>query len=224
MFAGFTRLAMFTGLTLLARFTLLAGLALVTRFAVLARLLLFALIRLVAVAVTLSALAHKGLRLLLHRNEAGLLAEIREALAVIVEIIGRRHVVDVARLRLVLTELLLGGGNQAKIVLGVLIVVLGRHGVTGRTGIARELDVFFGDMGGGATDLDIRPVRLEHPGQRVLAAPVIIIVVVVTIVVVTSAAIPVAHPLVVLTVSHVLPLFQPLLGALNVRSLELLLS
>jgi hypothetical protein len=57
---------------------------------------------------------------------------------------------------------------------------------------------------GGATDLDVGPVGLEHPGHRVLAAPVVIIVVVIAVVV------PVTHALVViLTVSHVLPLFQP---------------
>jgi hypothetical protein len=60
-------------------------------------------------------------------------------------------------------------------------------------------------VGGGTADLDVGPVRFEHPGHRVLSAPVIIVIVVVTIVV-----IPVTHPLVVvLTVSHVSPLFQP---------------
>jgi hypothetical protein len=56
-------------------------------------------------------------------------------------------------------------------------------------------------MGGGATDLDVGSVRFEHPGHRVLTAPVIIVVVIVVI--------PVTHPLVILTVSHVSPLFQP---------------
>jgi hypothetical protein len=57
---------------------------------------------------------------------------------------------------------------------------------------------------GSAADLDIGPVRFEHPGHRILAAPVIIIVVIVAVII-----IPVTHPLVVLTVSHVSPLFQP---------------
>jgi hypothetical protein len=61
-------------------------------------------------------------------------------------------------------------------------------------------------VGGGAADLDIGPVGLEHPGHRVLAAPVAVIPVIIIIAVV----VPVTHPLVVvLTVSHVLPLFQP---------------
>jgi hypothetical protein len=56
-------------------------------------------------------------------------------------------------------------------------------------------------MRGGAADLDIGSVRFEHPGHRVLTAPVIVVAVIVVI--------PVTHPLVVLTVSHVSPLFQP---------------
>jgi hypothetical protein len=67
-------------------------------------------------------------------------------------------------------------------------------------------------MGRGAADLDVGPVGLEHPGHRVLAAAPVVVAAVVVIAVV----IPVPHPLVVLTVSHVLPLFQPLkLPALN---------
>jgi hypothetical protein len=59
-------------------------------------------------------------------------------------------------------------------------------------------------MGGGAADLDVGSVGFEHPGHRVLAAPIVIVVIVVIVVV------PVAHPLVVvLTVSHIVPLFQP---------------
>jgi hypothetical protein len=144
-------------LTRFARFTVLARLTMLTRFALLTRFagrLLVALIgRVVAVATlviagTTVAVANKrlGLRLRLRRNEAGLLAEIREALAVIIEIIGRRHVLDIARRRLVLTELLLGSSDQAKIMLGMLIVVLGCNGIAGGAGITRELDVFFGNM------------------------------------------------------------------------------
>jgi len=82
---------------------------------------------------------------------------------------------------------------------GVLVVVFGRHRIAGASRVARQLHVFLGNVRGGAADLDIGAVRFEHPGQWVLAAPVVIVVIV----------IPVAHPLVVLTVSHVVPLFQP---------------
>ena len=124
------RLTGFTMLAVLTRFALLAGFTMLTSFAVLTMLARRLL------------LAGLGLR----RNEAGLLAKIRKALAVIVEIVRRRDIVDVARHRLVLTELLLGSGNQSEIVLGVLIVVLRRDGIAGGAGVARELNVFLGHM------------------------------------------------------------------------------
>ena len=114
----------------------------------------------------------------------------REALALVLAFFRRRHFVVGARLRLVLPELLLGGGDQAEIMLGVLVVVLGRDRIAGRARVARQLDVFFRDVGGGAADLDVGSVRFEHPGHRVLTAPVIVVVVIVVI-------IPVTHPLVV---------------------------
>ncbi len=198
MFAWFTItmltwLTMFACLAVFALVTVFARLAMLTLFA---RLLLVALIGLVVAALALTAVAHERLRLLLGGNEAGLLAEMREALALVVEIVDGQ-ILGVARLRLVLAELLLSSGNQAEIVLGMLVVILRGDGISRRAGITGKLDVFLGNMGGSPTDLDVRSVRLEHPGQRVLAAPVII------------AAVPVAHPLVVLTVSHVLPLFPP---------------
>jgi hypothetical protein len=64
-------------------------------------------------------------------------------------------------------------------------------------------------MGGGAANLDIGTVGFENPGHRVLAAPVVIVIIIIVV-------IPVTHPLVVvLTVSHVLPL----LAAFGVLSL-----
>src|SRR5882724_4910159 len=139
-------------------------------------------------------------RLWLHRDEAGLLSEIRKAFAFVVGVL-RGHFILGARLRLVLTELFLRGGDQAKIMLGMLIVILGGYRIAGGARVARQLHVFFCDVGCGAADLDVGSVGLEHPGHRVLAAPVAVIPIVI---------IPVAHPLVVvLTVSHVLPLFQP---------------
>ena len=171
-------------------------------FAMMLARLLVALVGLtVAALFTLIVVADVGLRLL--RNKARLLAEMREALAIVVAVFRRRlHFGVDARLRLVLPELLLRGGDQAEVMLGVLVVVLGRDRVAGRARVTRQLNVFFGDVRGGAADFDIGSVRFEHPGHRVLTAPVIIIVVVIVI-------IPVTHPLVVLTVSHVSPLFQP---------------
>src|SRR6185437_13716676 len=95
---------------------------------VFARLVLVALVGLpLPLNVALMVLArHEGLRLC--RDKTRLLSEVREILAVVVTVLGR-HLTLAARLRLVLTELLLGGGNQAEIVLGVLIVVLRGHRV-----------------------------------------------------------------------------------------------
>src|SRR6202041_1416086 len=140
-------------------------------------------------------------RVRLGRDEAGFLPEIRKAFALVVAVL-RRHFILGARLRLVLTELLLGSGDQAEIMLGMLVVVLGGYRIAGRARVARQLHIFFRDVGCGAANLDVGSVGFEHPGHRILAAPVVIIVVVIVV--------PVAHPLVVvLTVSHIVPLFQP---------------
>ena len=142
---------------------------------------------LVAVGLAVAALlarivvANEGLRLL--RDEARLLAEMREALALVVAVFRRRlHFGVDARLRLVLPELLLRGCDQAEIMFGVLVVVLGRDRIAGRARVTRQLNVFFGDVRGGAADLDIGPVRFEHPGHRVLTAPVIVVVVAIIVV------------------------------------------
>jgi len=176
-------------------------LRLLTLFAV-----MFAIARLVLVALLIGlplALVVSGIvvplheRLLLNRDETGLLPKTRKALVVLGVIGG--HFSLVPGLRLVLAELLLRDSDQTEIMFGMLVVVLGGDRVAGRTRVARKLHVFLGDVGGGPADLDVRSIRLEYPGHRVLATPVVVIVVVV----------PVTHPLVVLTVSHVVPLFQP---------------
>ena len=76
-------------------------LALLARFTVLARLLLLALIGLTA--FTMAIVAHIGLRLLLLRNEARLLSEIRKTVGIVVAVLACDGLVA-ARLRLVLTE------------------------------------------------------------------------------------------------------------------------
>ena len=135
----------------------------------------------------------------MNRNKSGLLPEVRKALALVFAVLGG-HFVFGARLWLILPELLLRRGDQAEIVFSMLIVIFGGDWIARGACVARELNIFFRYMGRGATDLDIGTVGLEHPGHRVLAAPVAVIPVVI---------IAVAHPLVVLTVSHVLPLSQP---------------
>lgn len=160
--------------------------------ALFARLMLFAWLKL---------LLARRIRLLLLRDEAGLLSEVRVAVEIaVVAALARIARLIHARLLLVLilAELLLRSRDQTEIVFGVLIVVLGGNRIARRARIARELDILLGNMGGRAADLDIGAVRIEHPGHRVLAAPVIVIIIVVVIPVIP-------HPLVILTVSHVLP-------------------
>ena len=138
------------------RLRLILRLRTMVAFAMFAGLLVVALIGLLAVTrlmITLVialavAVAHEGLLLLRRlRDEARLLAEIGEVLAVILAVVtaGVDGLVA-ARLLLVLAELLLGGRDQAEIVLGVLVVVLGRDRVTGRARVTRQLNVFFGDV------------------------------------------------------------------------------
>ncbi len=123
--------------------------------------------------------------LLLDRDKAGLLPETRKAFLLVA--ILRGHFSIGPRLRLILTELLLGRGDQTEIMLGMLIVILGGDRVAGRARVARQLHIFFSDVRGGAADLDVRSIGLEHPGHRVLAAPVAII---------PLLLLPVTHPLV----------------------------
>ena len=48
--------------------------------------------------------------------------------------------------RVALAELLLRRRDQAEIMLGVLIIVFRRHRIAGGLRVARELDVFLGDV------------------------------------------------------------------------------
>ena len=97
--------------------------------------------------------------------------------------------------RLVLPELLLRRGDQTEIMLGVLVIVLRRDRIAGCGRIARELDIFLGDMIGGAADLHIRPVGFVNPRQRIM----------------TLAAVTSTHAMMlmlVLTVPHGSPVFD----------------
>src|SRR5207248_5362345 len=146
------------------------------------------------------AVAHER-RLLRLRNEARLLAEVGEILTVVLAVVAAADGLVAAGL-LVLAELLLGRRDQAEIVLGVLVVVLGGDRVARGARIARKLEIFFRDVRGRAADLDVGSVRFINPGHRVLAAPVIVVVIIIVV--------AVAHPLLVLTVSHILPLIPAL--------------
>src|SRR3954453_6656321 len=84
-----------------------------------------------------------------------------------------------------LVQLLLGGGDDAEIVLGVLEIVLGRHRIAARLRVAGELAVFLGDMLSRAADLHVRAIGLIALRQGI--GPLVVV----AVVVVTTAHTPV---------------------------------
>ncbi len=104
-----------------------------------------------AIAVIRFAAAHHGMTLIL---------------AFVVEgFIVRRVSFRAVELRLLLSlaELLLCCGDQAEIVFGVLIIILRRYRIARSLRVARELDVFFRDVGRRTADLHVRTVRFIYP-------------------------------------------------------------
>ncbi|KRQ13224.1 hypothetical protein AOQ71_14825 [Bradyrhizobium manausense] len=195
------RLVLRLRLLVILRLRTMVALAMFARLLIaLIGLLVVALLVVTLVIALAVAVAHEGLLLRRLRNETRLLAEGREIIAVVLAVIAAGVDGLFAAWLLVLAELLLGRRDQAEIVLGMLVVVFGGNRVARGAGVARQLKIFFGDVGGSAADLDVGAVRFVDPGHRVLAASVVVIVVVVAV----------AHPLLVLTVSHVLPLIPAL--------------
>lgn len=117
----------------------------------------------------------------LWRGEAGV--HVRH---IVVEIVVLLPIGALAVLRL------LGARDDAEIMFGVLEIVLRHHRVAARLGVARELEIFLGNMGGIAADLDVRTIALEVARQRIdMLAP----------------AVPAALPVLVLVVgSHLVAL------------------
>jgi hypothetical protein len=91
-----------------------------------------------------------------------------------------------------LAELLLRRGNQPEIMFGVLIVVLGGHGIAGSLRVTCKLDVFLSNVRGGAADFDVGTVRFIYTRERILAFAVIA-----------------SPPHALLTISHDLPVCRP---------------
>ena len=115
------------GLRLKLRLRTVIAIAIVFARLVFARLMLLAWLVGLALALVVALIVvarHERLRL--GRYEAGFLPEIRKAFALVVAVL-RRHFILGARLRLVLTELFLGSGDQAEIMPGMLVVVLGGY-------------------------------------------------------------------------------------------------
>ena len=80
--------------------------------------------------------------------------------------------------RVLLAELLLRRGDQAEVVLGVLMMRLGGDVVADRRRIARELQILLGDVMRGAADFHLRSVRLVHSRQRIVVVVTAVVVMV----------------------------------------------
>jgi hypothetical protein len=100
------------------------------------------------------------------------------------------------KIGLVLTKLFLRGGDQAKIMFGVLIIIFGSDWISGALRIAGELEIFFGNVRSRAADFYVLAVGLIHPRQRIL------------VMMATTLTITTAHAF-ILTVSHGLLFRQP---------------
>jgi hypothetical protein len=136
----------------------------------------------------------------------------RERLAiVIVEIVvscALRRSLLALRVRLIvvvgvlLAELFLRHGNQAEIMFGVLVIILGRHRISGTLRVPCELDVLLGDVRGSTTNFYVGPIRLVDPCEWILTFAVIVVATTTT----TTAA---TSPHAFLTVSHDVPVRRP---------------
>jgi hypothetical protein len=99
----------------------------------------------------------------------------------------------------------LRGGDQAEIMLGVLVVVFGRDRIAGALRVAGQLKVFLCNVRCIASDLQVRSVGLVHARQWIL-----VMVMMMTTTAFTAVATP--HAL-ILTVSHDLLFRQPQFAA-----------
>jgi hypothetical protein len=119
----------------------------------------------------------------------GVFASLRLAAARCAALLMRLLLVVV---RVLLTKLFLRRSDQAKVVLGVLIIILGGHRVARSLRVTRELDVFFRDMRSGAADFDVGTVRFVNAREGIL-----------------TLAVVASPPHALLTVSHVVPVRRP---------------
>ena len=96
-----------------------------------------------------------------------LAAHLRLFVAFVVAVVGgiTAHVATLL-LRLVkglgLAKLFLRDGDQAKIMFGVLIIILGGNRISGALRVAGKLEIFFGNVGCRSPDFYVLPVGLVH--------------------------------------------------------------
>lgn len=86
------------------------------------------------------------------------------AVAVVVALIGSAHLTGrlLLIIGLTLPELFLRCSNNAEIVLGVLVVIFRRNRIAGALRIARQLQIFLGDVGRRPANFYVRSIGLIH--------------------------------------------------------------
>src|SRR5215510_7864283 len=109
---------------------------------------------------------------------------------------GLPLVFGAGKMWIVLAKLLLRRRNQTVVVLRVLVVVFRRDRIAGGLGIARELNVFFSNVGWISTNFDVGAVRFVNARHRIVVLAVAMLIVTMAVAVIAAA-----HAL-VLTVSH----------------------
>jgi hypothetical protein len=133
-----------------------------------------------------------------------LTTHLRLVVALIIIVVGEVVVRPAAatglllEIRLRLAKLFLRGGDQAEIMLGVLIIIFAGNRIAGALRVAGELEIFFGNVGRCSPDFYVLPVGFVHSRQRILMM----------MMATTFATIATAHAF-VLTVSHGLLFRQP---------------
>lgn len=159
--------------------------------------MLLLLLRLMVVLLLIVLLLARIIRLRLAWRER-LAADVRLlAVAVVVALFGPAHLAGLLLLLIIgltLPELFLRRGDDAEIVLGMLVVIFRCNRIAGALCVTSELKVLFGDVRRGSANFYVWPVGLIHPRQWILVMP--------------TLAVATAHAF-VLTVSHGLLFRQP---------------
>ena len=117
-----------------------------------------------------------------------------------------------------LAELFLRSGDQAEIMLGMLIVILSGHRIAGALRVARKLDVFFCDVRGGATNFYVGTVRFINARQRILAFAVVVVATSPHALLTISHDVPVRRPFTLSRPSP--PMLRPIASPYNCKSIQ----
>ena len=97
----------------------------------------------------------------------------RLIIVAVVHVVAHVHAAFGAPERRALAELFLGGGDQAKIMFGVLKVIFGGNRIAAGLRVARKLKIFLRNMRRGTANFDIRPVQLIDARERIVGFAVI---------------------------------------------------